>query len=141
MVDTPRVATKVAELEQYLTELSGIVPKRFSQYQAVEKKRSCERLLQLSIECVIDVCKLLTIGLRLGVPAQENDLFDKLLKSGVFDRKTVAVLKKMRALRNILVHEYAEIKDELVFEIVVKRRKEFGMVIKKVKRYLQANPR
>ena len=50
MLDRERVLVKLDELDTYLAELRKILPASFKQYQAIEKKRSCERLLQLCIE-------------------------------------------------------------------------------------------
>ena len=75
MLDHERILGKIDQLEGYLKELSGILPQDFTAYQKGEKRRACERLLQVSIEAVIDVCHLLVTGLRLGIPAEENDLF------------------------------------------------------------------
>ncbi len=74
-VDRERILSKIDELDSYLSELKQILPRNFEEYQQVEKKRACERLLQISIEVVIDVCNLLVSGLRLGLPAEEDDLF------------------------------------------------------------------
>ena len=45
-------------------------------------------------------------GLRFGLPAEEEDLFEKLEKEKIISK----------GFRNILVHRYAEVDDELVFE-------------------------
>lgn len=115
MLDKERILAKADELDNYLAELTQIIPKSFKEYQKTEKKRSCERLLQLSIECVIDICKLFVLGLRLGLPSGEEDVFDKLQRKNILSKKTVSMLKEMRGFRNILVHEYATVDDEIVF--------------------------
>jgi len=132
MVDRHRVLAKLDELDQYLGELKSILPGNFKEYQAVEKKRSCERLLQLSVECAIDICKLLVSGLKLGLPAGESDLFVKLLRKKLISSKLCKLLKEMRGFRNILVHEYAEVDDELVYEMATKRLKDFRLFKKEV---------
>jgi len=70
-------------LKGYLKELREILPGSFEEYKKVEKRRACERLLQVSIECVIDICGLIVIGLRLGLPAEEDDYFEKLEQAGI----------------------------------------------------------
>ena len=45
MLDKERIHAKLDELYQYLSELSQIEPKNFDEFQKIEKKRSCERLL------------------------------------------------------------------------------------------------
>jgi len=120
VVDRERVLGKIAEIDGYLKELRSIAPATFAAYRAVEKKRSCERLLQIAIEAVLEICHLLVTGLRLGLPSEENDLFDKLARAGVLPDDENRVLKRMRGFRNILVHEYGEVDDEIVFLAVTK---------------------
>ncbi|MBI4845860.1 MAG: DUF86 domain-containing protein [Candidatus Omnitrophica bacterium] len=83
MLDKERVLSKIDELDSYLNELKEVVLARFAEYQKIEKKRSCERLLQLCIESVIDICKLFVSGLALGLPSEENDLFNKMRKKRI----------------------------------------------------------
>jgi len=86
-LDRERILAKVDELDGYLNELNGIAPRSFEEYQNVEKKRASEGLLQLSIEVVIDICHLLVSGLRLGLPAEEDDLFKKLADAQILSKK------------------------------------------------------
>ena len=58
MLDRERVLAKIDALDGYLRELHEILPASFEEYQRIEKRRACERLLQVSIECVIDLCGL-----------------------------------------------------------------------------------
>lgn len=114
-MDRERILTKLDELQSYLEELKQVGPASFEEYQTVEKKRACERLLQIAIEAVLDVCHLFVRGLRLGLPAEEDDIFDKLVRRGILSSETGAMLRKMKGLRNILVHEYGRVDDRLVY--------------------------
>ncbi len=125
MVDEARILAKIDELDEYLGELHEISPRDFEEYQRIEKRRSCERLLQLCIECVIDICKMLVTGMRLGLPSDENDVFVKLSKKEVLPKTTLDELRRMRGFRNILVHEYASVDDELVFNYVKTQLSDF----------------
>lgn len=118
MVDRERVLAKLDELEGYLKELASIAPKSFKEYQQVEKKRTCERLLQISVEAVIDICSLFVVGLRLGLPSEEADLFEKLEKEKLLSKSMAKKLKSMKGFRNILVHEYGKIDDDIVYDTV-----------------------
>jgi uncharacterized protein YutE (UPF0331/DUF86 family) len=125
VLDKERIMSKVAELDSFLGELKQVSPATFDQYLTVEKKRSCERLLQLSIECIIDVCKMLVSGLKLGLPSDENDLFDKLNAKRIISKEMAKTLRQMRGFRNILIHEYAAVDDELVYSYVKTNIKDF----------------
>jgi len=117
MLDKDRILSKLDELDSYLSELESVMPKSYEEHMSsIEKKRSCERLLHILIECVIDVCALMVKGLRLGLPSEEEDLFEKLEREKIISKEMKERLKLMRGLRNILVHRYAEVDDELVFE-------------------------
>jgi uncharacterized protein YutE (UPF0331/DUF86 family) len=117
MLDKNRILSKLDELNSYLVELEEVMPKNYEGYvNSIEKKRSCERLLHISVECVIDVCSLMVKGLRLGLPSGEEDLFERLERKKIISGRMKEKLKLMRGFRNVLVHRYGEVDDELVFE-------------------------
>jgi uncharacterized protein YutE (UPF0331/DUF86 family) len=125
LLDKERVLAKIDELEGYLKELGEVKPTSLEEYKKIEKKRSSERLLQLSIECMIDICALMVTGLRLGLPSEEDDLFERLEQAGIISPLMKETLRKMKAFRNILVHEYGRIDDELVYEILQNKLNDF----------------
>lgn len=126
MVDRERILTKLAELDSYLNELKQIAPTSFDEYvRSIEKRRACERLLQISVETVIDICAMLVQSLRLGLPAEEDDIFEKLVCAGLISDEMAKTLKRMKGFRNILVHEYGRVDDRIVFDIIVNRMGDF----------------
>ncbi|HIH98012.1 MAG TPA: DUF86 domain-containing protein [Thermoplasmata archaeon] len=121
-----RILAKVDELEGYLKELRTVTPERFEEYVgSIEKRRGCERLLHIAIECAIDICGLIVTRLRLGIPADERDLFKKLSEAEIISEGMASKLSKMRAFRNILVHRYGAVDDELVFKVLKKNLGDF----------------
>lgn len=125
VVDKSRILQKLDELDSYLKELKEVVPPTFKAYQQIEKKRSCEWLLQLCIECILDICKMCVAGLRLGLPSEENNVFEKIRTKGIISDEMKTILEQMRGFRNILVREYAVVDDELVFRFVTTRLDNF----------------
>lgn len=83
-------------------------------------------MLQIAIEAVIEVCHLLVTGLRLGLPSEENDLFEKLERARVISSELGRTLRRMRGFRNILVHEYGVIDEQIVFAAATSRFEDFG---------------
>jgi uncharacterized protein YutE (UPF0331/DUF86 family) len=118
-VDKERILSKLAELDGYLHELEEVSPKSYKVYRtSIEKKRACERLLHISIECVFDICSILTSELKLGLPSTQEALFAKLESSHIISSQLMSNLKKMRSFRNIVVHRYGTVDDELVYNIL-----------------------
>lgn len=126
MLDRDRILSKLDELDGYLAELRQIVPDSYARYmESVEKRRACERLLQISIECVIDVCALFVSGLRLGLPAEDDDLIEKLEQAGLISAEMAKALRTMKGFRNILVHEYGRLDNAIVFSVATRRLQDF----------------
>lgn len=125
MLDRERILAKLDELEGYLSELRQVAPATFEAYKSIEKRRSCERLLQLAIECTIDTSALVVTGLRLGLPAEENDLFEKLEDASIISASLGGALRSMRGMRNVLVHEYGRVDDRLIFDAISHRLGDF----------------
>jgi uncharacterized protein YutE (UPF0331/DUF86 family) len=125
LLDRERLLAKIDVLDRYLKELREILPASIEEYKKIEKRRACERLLQVSIECVIDICGLIVIGLRLGLPAEEDDLFEKLQQAGIITSSRKESLKQMKGFRNILVHEYGHVDDMIVYEILQNNLNDF----------------
>jgi len=125
VLDKERILAKIDETDSYLNELEAISPEDYEEYLNIEKKRACERLLQISIECVIDICSLFVAGLRLGLPAEEDDLFEKLRDADLITERMKEKLKRMKSFRNILVHRYGHVDDALVYKFLKNNTSDF----------------
>lgn len=137
MLDRERIITRIDELEGYLKELKSIIPKNYDEYfSSIEKRRACERLLQISVECVVDICGLLVSGLRLGLPAEESDIFEKLFLNNIISAEMKDTIKSMKGFRNVIVHDYAKLENALIYEIATTRLIDFERFIKEILRAL-----
>jgi uncharacterized protein YutE (UPF0331/DUF86 family) len=138
MLDRERILSKIDELEGYLKELRGLVPENYHEYlSSIEKRRACERLLQISVECIIDICGLVVSGLRLGLPAEESDIFEKLFVNKLLSAEARDLLKSMKGFRNILVHDYAKLDNALIYEIATSRSGDFEKILKEISKILR----
>ena len=137
MRNRDRILAKVDELQGYMKELRQIEPASFEEYAAsIEKRRSVERLLQISVECVLDICSLVTSALKLGLPSCEEDLLEKVESAAIFQPETMRKVKGMRAFRNIFVHKYGRIDDHIVFSVIKEQLTDFDTIIRETVRIL-----
>lgn len=139
MLDRDRILARLDALDGYLEELRQVVPPTFEEYRRVEKRRACERLLQIAIEAVLDVCGLVVAGLRLGLPGEEDDMFEKLAEAAIISTESKARLRRMKGLRNILVHEYGRVNDRLIYEVLQSELGDFERFKQEVLRTLTKN--
>ena len=105
--------------------------------QNIEKRRFCERTLQLAIEVCIDISKLIIKDLKLGLPPEEEYLFDKLHQEKIISLELKHILQAMKRFRNVLIHKYVDIDDEMVFNNVKNNLHDFKMFKRELSDYLK----
>lgn len=136
-MDKERVLSKIDEIDSYLEELEKIKPSSFEEYgKSIEKKRACERLLQISVESVIDILNLIVSELKLGLPSDEKEVIEKLKNKKVISKELRKILIDMKGFKNILVHKYGTVDDELVFENLSENLEDFDKFKKEILNYL-----
>ena len=64
------------------------------------------------------ICGLIVSGLRLGLPAEEDDIIEKLARAHILSPQMQQTVRKMKGCRNILVHVYGAVDDAIVYHIV-----------------------
>ncbi len=96
-------------------------------------QRAVERVLQLAIECVIDIGFMLVKEFNLGPPRDEDNIF-QLLKERI---SNIEKLQSMKRFRNILVHKYGDVNPKKVYHVLVVDKQDFYDFITDAKRLLK----
>ena len=74
--------------------------------------------LEFCIENVFDICAVLNADHNLGVPGSDEDIVDNLIRNKVLPDEIKEKLGAMKGFRNIMVHRYGKLDDDLAFNIV-----------------------
>lgn len=74
---------------------------------------------------------------RRVLPGDEDDLFEKLAGRGVISNAMADSLRRMKGLRNLLVHEYGRINDQIVFETIRQRLGDFDTFKREILAFLR----
>ena len=120
LMDKERIYIKLDEIDQYLQEIEKIMPSSSEEYSPdLMRKRALERLIQITIEAVMDVSAMIVKEMRLGLPYREEDFLDK-ISGTVLSPDLVMKLREMKSFRNILLHGYSQIDDKRVYEILTR---------------------
>lgn len=114
---------KLDEYLKYLKEIQKVNRKSFS--SDYHFYGLAERYLQLSIEVLFDVGKLLIIAEGLRRPEDNQDIFSVLAETKILSGKMADKLSGMANFRNILVHDYEKIDRSIVFEKLHKNLGDF----------------
>lgn len=133
------IKEKLARLVEFLRELEKVKTASFEEYRSNPAiKRSCERLIQLIVESAADINSNVVIGLKDLPP---KDYYDTFIKAGEVKLISSELSKKLApwaGLSNRIVHEYAEIKDRVVFEKVEPTIENFGEYVRQVEKFIES---
>lgn len=125
-----RIIIKISQLENYIKELESVLPEKIEDfYNSIITKRAVERILQISIECVIDICAILVKELKLGPPTSEDGILE-LLENEI---QSTNKISQMKGFRNILVHKYGNIEDNKVYSFANENKNDFTEFIQEIK--------
>ena len=120
---------KVVELEE---ELEEYLPDSFENFQGT-RLRACEMMIQLVLEAVIDTSKRIVKDERLGLPDDEETVFDLLVDEGIISQDVSERMKDARKFRNVLVHRYGRIDERKSFDNIKDNREDFRLFVDEIR--------
>ena len=119
MVDEALILRKLAELDQYYSQLKEYENTTADRYSEDWKtQRIIERTLQMMIETCADVAGHIIADKGFRIPKSYADTFKVLFEEKILDRKLYAVMEKIAKFRNIVVHHYDKVDAEIVTAIL-----------------------
>ncbi len=122
MVDPDLILRKLADLDQYLAQVSEYRGVTVAEYRRDWKiQRIVERTLQMAIEACVDVASHIIADRGLRVPATYAEAFEILGEAGLLDAALTAQMVRMAGFRNVLVHDDARVDAEVVVGILAGR--------------------
>jgi uncharacterized protein YutE (UPF0331/DUF86 family) len=126
MVDRDLLSRKLSRLQSYVDALKTAEDINWEKYRSDMRSRAfVERYLHLAIEEVLDIANHLVSFQQWREPTGYRDLFLILAEQGVVPQERLSTFQNMASFRNMLVHRYETMDDELVFGIFRKRLGDF----------------
>ncbi|MGC9023237.1 MAG: type VII toxin-antitoxin system HepT family RNase toxin [Chloroflexia bacterium] len=127
MVDPDRLAEILSRLRGYLEKLyilAGIPRDAFLEDFA--KVAGAKYLLQVAIECCLDIAHHIVADEGYRPPADYYDTFLVLAENGIVPETFLPTLRKMVGFRNRLVHLYWEVDEATVYRILQENLGDFA---------------
>ena len=112
--DKKRIFSKLDEMMTYVKELQEMVPEKDDYIHNLISRRACEKTIEIAIESLIGLSAMIVSSERFGLPTSEENIFDTLVKHNAIPKQLGDKLKDLKGFRNILVHRYAHVNDEIV---------------------------
>ena len=112
--DRMRIFSKLDEMMGYVGELQGMLPERDEYLQDLISRRACEKTIEVAIESLVDVSAMIVSAEKLGLPTSEEGIFDILVLNKTIPKECGEKLKDLKGFRNVLIHRYAHVADDIV---------------------------
>jgi len=142
MSDLDRLCAKLDKLYTYYTELKSLSSFSREKYMSDSiYRRAVERTIQLIVECATDINNML---LRMKEKKGATDYFNSfidLAEQDILPMEFALKIAPSTGLRNILVHEYEEIDDEIVYSSISTCLNYYLEYINLINQYLNCSPR
>jgi len=138
MIDKELVRRKLARLNMYLDKLRAVPAKKIEEYKAdFYLKSSTERMIQLIVECAIDINNHVVVETNNRPPEDYSVSFVRAAETGLITRELAERLKGSAGMRNILVHEYMDIDDEKVYTALPMAIRDYQEYIQRVEKFVE----
>ena len=138
MVDRLLVERILNDLASFVGDLREVSDLTFSQFSKNKQlKRFIERTLHIAIEAIIDISQHIISDERFREPESYKDAFSILNENSIVSEDLLVKLQNMAAFRNLLVHYYEKIDDEIIFGILKKNLGDFDEFSRQIILFLQ----
>ena len=135
-----QILSKLAEVEESIDLVKENMPEEFEEYKKLGiVKDGIYKRLELSIENVINICSIINSDLKLGIPAKEQDVTDNLISEGIISEKMQELIRQMKGFRNIVVHRYGKIDDQITFAIISEHIDDFCEFDNEIRMFLRVD--
>lgn len=119
MIDPQAVQTLLQSLSEYTEDLRTYQQLSYDDVIADRNYQSMIRYaLQTAIQCVIDIANHLLIGGDLEQPSDSRSAILGLGRHGILPQDFAQGLAGMSGLRNVIVHRYMTVDDELIYQFL-----------------------
>ena len=135
MTDSDLIAKRLAFIETRLRELTTMA--RLDRvHDDLKEERFVEHTLQLAIQAALDVASHIVSDERLGEPATNRELFDRLATGRWISKELAAKLGDMAGFRNVLVHGYQDVDLDIVVDAATNRLEDLTVFVAAVRKRL-----
>lgn len=136
-MDPKVIEARLKKLDGYCSSLLRFESLPLAEYsQSDDIQTIVERKLQLCIQACIDIANYLISRERLQIPDEEGNIFVVLEGEGIIGKELAQRMKGIVNFRNILVHEYLEIDNELVHRNLTQNLQDFNEFAQAIIRHL-----
>ena len=132
------IKTKLKIIEENTELVKKNLPNNITEFRALGLvKDGIYKRIETSIQEVMSICSVINSDLKLGIPANRDDIIILLIENNILSRNIGEIVKEMKGFRNFLVHRYGKIEDEVAFKDIKKGLPDFELFRKEILTFLK----
>ena len=138
MVNEEVIFRRLIKLKEYVNELREAKDISWGKYKKNIRDRAfVERYIHIAIQTVFDIANHIISYQGWKEPETYRETFTILASHGVLPEEKVPDYQDMASFRNILVHHYEKVEDEVVFGIFKNKLGDFDLFQKSILEYIK----
>ncbi|MCX7904130.1 MAG: DUF86 domain-containing protein [Caloramator sp.] len=98
-----------------------------------------ERGIHICVECVLDIANIIISSLGLERPDSYRETILTLYRKGVIPEEFAKQIVGMASFRNILVHDYTRVDEDIILDILKNRLEDFVQFAQYITKWLEEN--
>lgn len=138
MIDNELIEKRIDSIEEktkYLKKIGKLETEKF--LKSYEKIQASKHSLQEAIEACLDISNHLIAAKGLERSESYSDMFQRLAEYGTLKKDLGDRLSDMARFRNLLVHQYTEIENRRVHEIIKENLSDIEKFVKNIETMLE----
>ena len=138
MVKPEVIENRIKKLQNYLEKLFELRTINKNEFISdFRNSNSAKYLLQVSIECCLDIANHIIASEKFRSPDDYADSFRVLNEQKIVSDSLIDRLIEMAKFRNRIVHVYWEVDEDLVYDIIQNYLNDFELFIQAILKVLE----
>lgn len=138
MVNLILIERILTDIRSHVKDLSDATDITWEIYKTDKRsRRFVERTLHVLIEACIDVAQHIIADENLREPVSYRDTFTILAEKDILQSSDLERFESMASFRNLLVHYYERVDDEVVYGIFKQNLSDFDLFVERIIEYLE----
>lgn len=127
------IKNKIMEIQDSLELIEKNLPDSFYDFQNMGLiKDGIYKRIEFCIENLIDIFYIINSDIKMEIPSDDSNLIDNLTRNNIINARAASIIKSMKGFRNLIVHRYGSINDEIAYAFLKENLNDFYYIIEQV---------
>ncbi|MFP4001180.1 MAG: type VII toxin-antitoxin system HepT family RNase toxin [Candidatus Natronoplasma sp.] len=133
-----KILNKLSEAKDSVKLVEKNFPETYEEFTDMSRleRDGIYKNIEFSIQNILDICAIIMKEEDLKVPESDEAMLNELGKAGVMDEDIIDKIQEMKGFRNLLVHRYGPLDDEIAYTDIKEGLDDFRDVFEEIRELL-----